>query len=43
MNFNPGPGVLSLVRVTNVSHGNAPFNKLTINYENISQFPVTWQ
>ena len=42
-NFNPGPGVLSLVRVTNVSHGNAPFNKLTINYENISQFPVTWQ
>jgi hypothetical protein len=42
-NFNPGPGVFSLVRVTNVSHGNAPFNKVTINYENISQFPVTWQ
>jgi hypothetical protein len=42
-NFNPGPGVLSLVRVTTVSQGNAPFNKLTINYENISQFPVTWQ
>jgi hypothetical protein len=42
-NFNPGPGQLSLVRVTTVSHGNAPFNKLTINYENISQFPVTWQ
>jgi hypothetical protein len=41
--FNPGPGTLSLVRVTAVSHGNAPFNKLTINYENISQFPVTWQ
>jgi hypothetical protein len=41
--FNPGPGTLSLVRVTNVSHGNAPFNKLTITYENISQFPVTWQ
>jgi hypothetical protein len=42
-NFNPGPGKLSLVRVTNVSQGNTPFNKLTINYENISQFPVTWQ
>ena len=42
-NFNPGPGQLSLVRVTNVSQGSAPFNKLTINYENISQFPVTWQ
>jgi hypothetical protein len=41
--FNPGPGTLSLVRVTNVAHANAPFNKLTINYENISQFPVTWQ
>jgi hypothetical protein len=42
-NFNPGPGVLSLVRVTEIKQGNGPFNKLTINYENISQFPVTWQ
>jgi hypothetical protein len=41
--FNPGPGTLSLVRVTSVSHGSAPFNRLTINYENISQFPITWQ
>jgi hypothetical protein len=41
--FNPGPGVLSLVRVTEIKQGNGPFNKLTINYENISQFPVTWQ
>jgi hypothetical protein len=42
-NFNPGPGILSLVRVTEIKQGAGPFNKLTINYENISQFPVTWQ
>jgi hypothetical protein len=42
-NFNPGPGVFSLVRVTEIKQSNGPFNKLTINYENISQFPVTWQ
>jgi len=41
--FQPGPGTLSLARVTNVAHASAPFNKVTINYENISQFPVTWQ
>jgi hypothetical protein len=41
--FNPGPGQLSLVRVTDVAHPNAPFNKVAIHYENISQFPVTWQ
>jgi hypothetical protein len=42
-NFNPGPGVLSLVRVTEINQGNGFFNKLTIDYENISQFPVIWQ
>lgn len=41
--FNPGPGQLSLVRVTDIAHPNAPFNKVAIHYENISQFPVTWQ
>ena len=41
--FQSGPGVLSLVRVTEIKQGNGPFNKLKINYENISQFPVTWQ
>jgi hypothetical protein len=42
-NFNPGLGVLSLVRITEIKQGAGPFNKVTINYENISQFPITLQ
>jgi hypothetical protein len=41
--FAPGPGNLSLARVTSTAQGNTPFAQVNVSYENIHTIPITWQ
>ncbi|WIG58721.1 MAG: hypothetical protein OJF49_001467 [Ktedonobacterales bacterium] len=41
--FQPGPGTLSLVRVTTIRPGGTPFRSVQIDYENIAKLQIVWQ
>jgi hypothetical protein len=41
--FAPGPGLITVSRVTTSSISGAPFNKVTASYENIVTLPVVWK
>ncbi|PWT78011.1 MAG: hypothetical protein C5B60_01825 [Chloroflexi bacterium] len=41
--FAPGPGLITVSRVTTTSISGTPFSKVTASYENIVTLPVMWQ
>jgi hypothetical protein len=41
--FTPGPGLLTISRVTTTSIASTAFSKVTASYENIVALPVMWQ
>src|SRR5215467_13046858 len=41
--FAPGPGLISVSRVTTTSISGTPFSKVTASFENIVTLPVVWQ
>lgn len=41
--FQPGLGTLSLVRITDVPQNTSVFHHVSVSYQNISQFAITWR
>jgi len=41
--FQPGPGLISLARVTTRTVAGTAFHQVTVEYDNITSVPVTWR
>ncbi len=41
--FQPGPGSLSLVRITTSYPGGSPFHQVKVDYQNVTRLQITWQ